>query len=377
MSADLGSLPASAAASPLLQLALSGSSESGNSASGTAASPFATLFQQLLGNQAGAGVSATELMANPKELATTGEESDEATGKLDALLPFLEAMGLAQPAPATEIPAAMQAPQISEAALAEIIPTVAPVTPQVNGPAISAEPNQLSPGKTADAAQPLPFASETPAESVVLPMASKPETVQQAAEGQDFGAQLVSAIEGQQKDFQQQPGYVTNTVHQALAQASSRHEVGATVQLPVAQPVGSASWNDAVGNQVVWMANSKESLAELILNPPQMGRVEVSLSVSGDQATASFVSGNPAVRESLEAALPRLREVLAEAGIQLGQAWVGADNAQQSAQQEKNPDNFGKNQNLQAENGGVKTISNTPTSHGSLKLGQGLVDVFA
>ena len=139
-----------------------------------------------------------------------------------------------------------------------------------------------------------------------------------------------------------------------------------------------AGWGQEVGNRLVWMSNSTNSQAELVLTPPQMGRVEVSLSVTGDQATATFVSTNPLVREALEAAMPRLREILADAGIQLGQTQVGAGNAHQSAQQEKNGDNFTFGRNVPPDAGASQTIATAPHSASpGLKVGRGLVDVFA
>jgi len=44
----------------------------------------------------------------------------------------------------------------------------------------------------------------------------------------------------------------------------------------------------------------------------------ISLSMSGDQANAVFISASPEVREALENAMPRLREILADAGVTLG-----------------------------------------------------------
>ena len=61
--------------------------------------------------------------------------------------------------------------------------------------------------------------------------------------------------------------------------------------------------------------------------------------MTGDQATATFVSANPAVREAIENAVPRLREVLADAGVTLGQTQVGSDSPQQSANGNENGDN--------------------------------------
>lgn len=93
----------------------------------------------------------------------------------------------------------------------------------------------------------------------------------------------------------------------------------------VATPIVSAHWASDVGNQLRWMVNQRESRADLVLNPPQLGRIEVSISLNGDQASASFVSANPEVRDALQGSLPRLREVLADAGVFLGQANIGAE----------------------------------------------------
>jgi flagellar hook-length control protein FliK len=84
-------------------------------------------------------------------------------------------------------------------------------------------------------------------------------------------------------------------------------------------------WDAEVGQKVVWMVNRTESRAELTLTPPHMGKVDVTIDDEGDQTSASFVAASPAAREALEQALPRLREILADAGITLGQASVNAE----------------------------------------------------
>jgi flagellar hook-length control protein FliK len=145
----------------------------------------------------------------------------------------------------------------------------------------------------------------------------------------------------------------------------------------VPSPVGTPQWRQELGDQVVWMASRLENRAELVLNPPQMGRIEVSLTVSGDQANAVFTSANPVVRDALEASLPRLREVLADAGIQLGQAQVGAENAQQSAQQDKNGDNFGPGREAVMADAQALPLNGGAAEQAALKTGRGLVDTFA
>lgn len=96
-------------------------------------------------------------------------------------------------------------------------------------------------------------------------------------------------------------------------------------RLVVSTPATSPNWHEDLGNKVSMLVGKEASSAELILTPPHLGRVEVQLSVSGDQTTATFVAATPAAREALEQALPKLREFLAESGINLASASVGGD----------------------------------------------------
>lgn len=100
------------------------------------------------------------------------------------------------------------------------------------------------------------------------------------------------------------------------------------LQLPVATPAGREAWAEDVGNQVRWMLGRAESKAELVLTPPNMGKLEVSITLNGDQTTAQFVASSQAARDALEQALPRLREILQQAGVSLGQTDVSTSGEQ-------------------------------------------------
>ncbi len=106
-------------------------------------------------------------------------------------------------------------------------------------------------------------------------------------------------------------------------------------QLPIASPPGKAAWTEEVGNQVRWMLGRAESRAELVLTPASLGKLEVSISLSGDQATAQFVASTQAARDALEQAMPKLREILEQAGLALGQTDVSTseDRSAQDQQQ--------------------------------------------
>ena len=60
------------------------------------------------------------------------------------------------------------------------------------------------------------------------------------------------------------------------------------------------------------------------------------IKVSGDQATALFTSPHAAVRDAIEQAMPRLRDMMADNGIMLGNATVSdqapRDQGQSAAQ---------------------------------------------
>lgn len=334
--------------------------------------PFAALFRNLIDKQMAVEADA----ALPLSLTDTETAADTTAEDLDALLPFLDAMGLTQAAPVaagnSAVPPAETAPEdIAANALAV-------ATPPAETDAMPAIPaGDAAETDAALASLPAAKSAAGPASAAVALQAGEANSAtKEAAQGREFSTQLVAAIESS-KEQAHTPGGTASAVHQVIAAASPQHAHAARTPLPVAQPVGSSGWSEEVGNRIAWMATRMESRAELVLTPPQMGRVEVSLSVTGDQASASFVSANPAVREALEAALPRLREVLADAGIQLGQAQVGAENARQSAQQEKNGDNFGLDRDNRSSPATSQSAGNDAATPDGLKLGRGLVDVFA
>jgi flagellar hook-length control protein FliK len=109
--------------------------------------------------------------------------------------------------------------------------------------------------------------------------------------------------------------------------AGKAAEAAASNQLPAR--VGTSAWDQQLGQKVVWMVAGGEQSAALTLNPPDLGPLQVVLNVSNDQASASFTAAQPEVRQALEAAMPKLREMMSEAGIQLGSATVSADTSGQ------------------------------------------------
>ena len=103
----------------------------------------------------------------------------------------------------------------------------------------------------------------------------------------------------------------------------------AAAQTPVTAridtPLGASGWGEAFQQKIVWLVDRQQQSAELHINPPHLGPVEVSLSMGEEGTHVAFASPHAAVREAIEASLADLKTALGEKGLALGQATVGAD----------------------------------------------------
>lgn len=119
----------------------------------------------------------------------------------------------------------------------------------------------------------------------------------------------------------------------------------------LATEFGQPDWPEEFGYRITWLATQRVQAAELRLHPAHLGPIEISLQLSNDQQlSAQFVAHNAAVREVIEANLPRLREMMAENGIMLADTAVSADTPQQQTEQHM-------------ENGQQSGTSHTSRSH--------------
>ena len=92
--------------------------------------------------------------------------------------------------------------------------------------------------------------------------------------------------------------------------------------MPLSAPLGTDAWQQQLGNQINWLLGRGEQSATLSLSPAHLGPVEVRLSVREGEASVMFGAAQAETRHALEAAMPRLREMLASSGIALTNAGV-------------------------------------------------------
>ena len=103
---------------------------------------------------------------------------------------------------------------------------------------------------------------------------------------------------------------------------------GTSVAVP--EPLGTSAWTNSFSQKVMVAVGRNDQLAEIRVNPPHLGPIEVTLTLSGDDnrvASVHFAAHHASVREAIENAFPRLREMLGEAGISLGNATVGSESS--------------------------------------------------
>ncbi len=148
--------------------------------------------------------------------------------------------------------------------------------------------------------------------------------------------------------------------HTAVAQA--------TVSTPLHQP----QWGEDFSQKVTWLATQRTQSAELHLNPAQLGPLEISLKLHGDQATLQFTSAHAAVRDAIEQSIPRLRDMLADSGISLGNTTV----SDQAPREQQRDQASGMRGNGNTDNAIETDLPLTQTTT-PLRRHDGVVDTFA
>jgi flagellar hook-length control protein FliK len=210
-----------------------------------------------------------------------------------------------------------------------------------------------------------------------LDLAKAGEAARLPADNGDFAAKLRDSA-AQAASLKEAPAS-TEASMSLTAQASALQTAQATSSVPtdrISARVGTPAWDNQVGQKVIWMVGGEDQSATLELNPPDLGPVQVVLNVSNDLASVTFSSQQLEVRQALENALPRLREMMSESGIALGNASVnaGAEGRQgQDGQGSGRQGGGGGNGS-----GGDASIAEvTPRQRTSILGGAGAVDTFA
>ena len=126
----------------------------------------------------------------------------------------------------------------------------------------------------------------------------------------------------------------------ASGQATDR-KTGLPSLASIHYPMRHPQWAQAVGKRVVFMANNQLQQAQISLSPEKLGPIQIRLQVDRDQMiSVSMTAQHGTTREALEQAIPRLKEMLEEAGIDFDSVNVDEESVfEQAANQQQDSKN--------------------------------------
>ncbi|MEP6884382.1 MAG: flagellar hook-length control protein FliK [Gammaproteobacteria bacterium] len=104
-------------------------------------------------------------------------------------------------------------------------------------------------------------------------------------------------------------------VTQLSVNSSGSADVAAAPTVKVAAGVGTPEFGQGLADRVSWMVNNNLSSAKLQVNPPQLGPIEVRISVQGDHAQVWLTSHSAVTRDALQSSSGNLREMLGAQGF--------------------------------------------------------------
>jgi len=169
------------------------------------------------------------------------------------------------------------------------------------------------------------------------------------------------------------------TPQQQLNATQNATITGAVSANQISPPLNTSAWDKAVGQKVIWMVGASMQSAELTLNPPDLGPLQIVLNVTNDQANATFISAHPDVRDALEASLPKLRQMMDDAGVQLSGFSVNAE-ASHQGQQSREFGHANRGTSIASNNVNDNHLGNQPISDAKTRKiisRIGAVDTFA
>lgn len=323
--------PAAAAASTALTAAGEGAA---------AVLPFAALFDDLLKPQDLSAQMTATLMAAGADESELGTEAPLAAAPDAATQALLASLNL--------LPAA--APIVDAAGQTDIAEGVTAELPVSSGTAATAQADLLALTQQAGET-PMTASGATPQLNAAQAQADAPVEI---AAGEiklpEAPANLAAAVLGSkvradmsEPDLQLAEPTMPNTLTSEAAatrpagQPAQPSAVAAPVRAEyhIPEPVAGSRWADALGQRALFMVEQQVKTAELHLNPPHLGPLEVKLALDGDKASLSFSSNQAAVREAVQQSLPRLQQVFADNGLAELNVQIHLGQQNQPQQQER------------------------------------------
>lgn len=141
-------------------------------------------------------------------------------------------------------------------------------------------------------------------------------------------------------------------------------------------PPQNPAWGATVGDRVQWMAAQNIQEAKIRLHPQELGMLEVHIQVGSDQQTTiSFSTPHSQVRDALESAIPRLREMFGENGLTLGDVNVSQHSSSQQGDAER--DNKPASSSPSSHSHSTHELVDVAPPQQIMTQGNGMLDLYA
>ena len=129
------------------------------------------------------------------------------------------------------------------------------------------------------------------------------------------------------------PGLGLSSITQAESKSVNRANAIQVPQQPLMTKSAEVVSSNELATHLRVLKSSGGGEARLQLHPAELGRMTVSLITEGDEARVSFVVDNPQAKQAVEVSLPRLRDLMDEAGLSLTDADVSDRHAKENEDQ--------------------------------------------
>jgi len=88
-----------------------------------------------------------------------------------------------------------------------------------------------------------------------------------------------------------------------------------------------------LAERIIWQVNKQMSSASIMLDPPELGPLQINVRMHLAQANIHFIPLHRDVRDALESGIPQLRDALGQAGVEHADISVGQPQDQAGYQQ--------------------------------------------
>ncbi|WP_286233275.1 flagellar hook-length control protein FliK [Thalassotalea sediminis] len=130
----------------------------------------------------------------------------------------------------------------------------------------------------------------------------------------------------------------------------------------------------AVKEKVMVMINQKLRQLEIRLDPPELGSMQVKINMQNEQAAVNFVVQNPQAKDALEQHMGKLKDMLEQSGVDVGDANIEQREPQSDGDTELNG---GSSQSGSNEDNGLMHDESIPPEANLYKASSTGVDYYA